>query len=136
MNSHYNQNYSRDQIEAVLHTIHDCVTRGHFGIAQNENRKENLDFIQNYNLNYARQKDILLKIEPEDFCHTLKNTKIGYEHEILYVFCPQMALFNFEGEEEQVDIYIKLNIVKYDAGTRIITISFHKKNKPAYYLFK
>jgi hypothetical protein len=136
MNPHYNQNYTRDQIEAVLQTIHDCVMRGHFTIAKNENRYENRNFINNYNLNYERQKDILLKIEPEDFCHTLKNTKIGYEHEILYVFCPQMLLFNFEGEEEQVDIYTKFNIIECDAGTRVITISFHKKSKPVYYLFK
>lgn len=110
--------------------------RGHYTIAKNENRSKNLDFINNYNLNYAKQKDILLKIEPEDFCHTLKNTKSGYEHEILYVFCPQMSLFNFDGEEEQLGIYIKFNIIEYDAGTKVITISFHKKNKPMYYLFK
>lgn len=136
MSQHYNQNYIKEQIEAVLLTIQDCVRRNRFTIAINENRRENIDFINNYNLSSAKQKDILLKIEPEDFCHSLQNTKEGYEHEILYVFCPQIKLFNFDGDEEHVDIYTKFNIIEYDSGKRVITVSFHKRNKPLDYLFR
>jgi hypothetical protein len=136
MSQHYNQNYTKEQIEAILLTIQDCVRRNRFIISKNENRRENIDFINNYNLSSAKQKDILLKIEPEDFCHSLQNTNLGFEHETLYVFCPQMNLFNFDGEEEFVDIYTKFNIIEYDAGKRVIAISFHKRNKPLDYLFR
>jgi hypothetical protein len=136
MSQHYNQNYTKEQIEAILLTIQDCVRRNRFIISKNENRRENIDFINNYNLSSAKQKDILLKIEPEDFCHSLQNTKEGYEYETLYVFCPQMKLFNFDGDEELVDIYTKFNIIEYDSGKKVITVSFHKRNKPLDYLFR
>lgn len=72
----------------------------------------------------------------EDFCHTLQNTELGFEHEVLYVFCPRVMLFNFEGNEEFVDIYTKFNIIDLNLGKRVIVISFHKRNKPIDYLFR
>lgn len=136
MNPHYNQQYTKEEIGGIIQIIQDCVRCNRFTIERNENRQENIDFIINYNLSSARQKDILLKIEVEDFCHSLQNTKIGFEHEILYVFCPQIPLYNFDGEEELVDIYIKFNILAHQTGQRVITISFHKRNKPLDYLFR
>lgn len=136
MSEHYNQNYTKEQIIAILETIQNCVRKNHYTISKNANRKENMDFINNYNLSSAKQRDILLKIEPEDFCHSLKNLNLGFEHEVLYVFCPQMVLYNFEGEEELVDIYTKFNIIEYDSNKRVVTISFHKRNKPLDYLFR
>jgi len=136
MNPHYNQKYCRKQVETILQTIQDCVRRNRYIISKNENRTENIEFINNYNLTSAKQKDILLRIEPDDFCHSLQNTKIGFEHETLYVFCPHVMLFNFDGAEELVDIYIKFNIIEYAAGKRVVAISFHKRNKPMEYLFR
>lgn len=118
MNQYYNQNYSREQIENILTAIKDCVKADRFIISKNDNRQENIDFINDYSLNRRRQKAILLNLKTEDFCHSLRNTKIGYEHEILYVFCPQIILLNFNGDEELVEIYIK------------------KRNKPIDYLFR
>jgi hypothetical protein len=112
MNQSYNHNYTREQIDEVLAMIQDCVREGRFIISLNENRQENIDFINEYNLNRKRQKEILLLIKTEDFCHSLKNTKIRFEHEILYVFCPQVTLFNFDGIEETVDIYTKFNLIE------------------------
>ena len=111
MNQHYNQNYTWEQIDEILAMIHDCIREGRFIISKNENRQENIDFINEYNLNSRRQKEILLKIKTEDFCHSLQNTKVGFEHEVLYVFCPQVTLFNFDGIEELVDIYTKFNLI-------------------------
>lgn len=120
----------------MLTIIHGCIKQNRYSISKNENRRENIDFINNYNLTSAKQKDILLIIKPEDFCHSLQNTKLGFEHEILYVFCPQVMLFNLNGEEEVVDIYIKFNMIEYDSGKRVIVISFHKRNKPVDYIFR
>jgi hypothetical protein len=136
MNPHYNQSYTREQIIAVLQIIHDCVRKSHFIISKNEHRQENINFINEYNLTSKRQKEILLKIKPDDFCHTLQNKKFKFEHEVLYVFCPQVLLFNFEGVAETVAVYTKFNIIDLNEGKRVVVISFHKRNKPIDYLFR
>jgi hypothetical protein len=136
MNQHYNQDYTKEQVITVLQTIQDCVRKNRFYISKNENRQENRNFITQYNLTNEKQKKILLQIVPEDFCHSLQNKKVGFEHEILYVFCPQIRLFNFEGQEEKVDIYMKFNIIELNEENRVVVISFHKRNKPIDYLFK
>ncbi|RDU23733.1 hypothetical protein [Anaerosacchariphilus polymeriproducens] len=136
MNPYYNQNYTREQIDAILDKIKDCVVNNKYTIVLNENRKENIDFINEYNIRSDKQKSILLQLRTEDFCHTLQNTKIGFEYEVLYVFVPQVQLFNADGEEETVDIYTKFNVIDMFNGSRTVVISFHKPNKPIDYLFR
>lgn len=136
MNSHYNQNYTREEIDAVLSKIKSCVEKNKFIISLNENRKENIDFINEYNIYGNRQRSILMQIETDDFCHSLQNTKIGYEYEVLYVFVPQVQLLNSNGEEETVDVYTKFNVIDLPSGSRAVVISFHKLNKPVDYLFR
>ena len=136
MNPYYNQNYTREQIDAILDKIKDCVVNNKYTIALNENRQENVDFINEYNIRSDKQKSILLQLRTEDFCHTLQNTKIGFEYEVLYVFVPQVQLFNVDGEEEMVDVYTKFNIIDMQNGSRTVVISFHKPNKPIDYLFR
>lgn len=136
MNIHYNQDYTKEKITGILSSILDCISEDRYIISRNENRQENNDFIAEYNLNSERQKQILLGITPEDFCHSLMNTNVGYEHEVLYVFVPQIRLFNFGGIEKLVDVYIKFNLIDYYGGKRTIIISFHKRNKPISYCFR
>jgi hypothetical protein len=45
MNQYYNQNYTREQKDAILDKIKDCVVNNKYTIALNENRQENVDFI-------------------------------------------------------------------------------------------
>lgn len=136
MSPYYNQRYSKNQIQAILDKIKYCVRNNKYTIAMNENRQENVDFINEYNIRSDKQKSILLHLKTEDFCHTLQNTKLGFEYEILYVFVPQVKLFNAEGNEEIVDVYIKFNMIDLPSGTRTVVISFHKRNKPVDYLFR
>lgn len=136
MNPYYNKNYTREQIDAILDKTKDCVVNNKYTIALNENRQENVDFINEYNIRSDKQKSILLQLRTEDFCHTLQNTKIGFEYEALYVFVPQVQLFNADGEEETVDIYTKFNVIDMSNGSRTVVISFHKLNKPIDYLFR
>lgn len=136
MNPNYNQNYTREEIDTVLEKIKSCVEKNRYTISLNENRQENIDFINEYNIRSDKQKSILLQIETNDFCHSLQNTKIGYEYEVLYVFVPQVQLFNAEGGEETVDIYIKFNVIDLPSESRAVVISFHKRNKPIDYLFR
>lgn len=136
MNPYYNQNYTSEQIDVILDKIKDCVVNNKYTIALNENRQENIDFINEYNIRNDKQKSILLQLRTEDFCHTLQNTKMGFEFEVLYVFVPQVQLFNADGEEQTVDIYTKFNVIDMSNGNRTVVISFHKPNKPIDYLFR
>lgn len=133
---HDKQGYTVDAITAVLQTIQGCVRERRFIISRNMNRQENNDFINEYNLTSKKQIELLQRIEPTDFCHTLQNTNFGFEYEVLYVFCPQVMLFNFEGNAKPVDVYTKFNIIDYKSGKRVVVISFHKRNKPIEYLFR
>lgn len=136
MNPHYNQDYTREEIDVILAKIKSCVENGRFSISLNENRQENINFIDEYNIRSDKQRAILMQIKVEDFCHSLQNTKIGYEFEVLYVFVPQVQLFNAAGEEENVSIYTKFNIIDMPSGNRTVVISFHKPNRPISYLFR
>lgn len=136
MNPYYNQNYTREQIDAILDKIKSCAVNKRFIISQNENRQENIDFINEYNIRSERQASILLQIKTEDFCHSLQNVKPGFEYEVLYVFVPQVQLFNADGKEETVDVYTKFNVIDMPNGSRTVVISFHKRNKPIDYLFR
>lgn len=137
MSEHYNQNYTREEVQVILNKIKDCINDNQYIISQNQNRSENVQFINEYRLDEKKRKEILLSIEVDDFCHSLNNTNPGYEHEVLYVFCPQRNLFDIFGEEEFVDIYTKFNIIEYKIDKkRVVTISFHKRNKPIAYLFR
>lgn len=136
MNQHYNQNYTKEEIEEVLNKIKKCVSLGKYTISQNDKRQENINFINEYNIRSDKQKSILMQIRVEDFCHTLQNTNLGYEYEVLYVFVPQVELFNADGDAETVDIYTKFNVIDLPTGNRTVVISFHKRNKPIDYLFR
>jgi hypothetical protein len=136
MSEHYNQKYSRAEVEVLLKNIQDCIRDDRFIISQNEYRQENIDFINEFNINSRRQKKILFNITAEDFCHSLNNTNVGFEHEILYVFCPEVELRNIDDGIEMVDIYIKVNLIEMEGDNRIIIVSFHRKNRTIDYLFR
>jgi len=71
MNSHYNQNYSKQEIDEILDKVKNCVYNNRYTISLNENRQENIDFINEYNIYSNKQKKILLQLKVEDFCHSL-----------------------------------------------------------------
>ena len=111
MEVYYKQDYTKEQINEVLNKIKDCIINNNYTISLNRNRQENIKFINEYNIRSVKQKNILLSIKVEDFCYTLQNIKIGYEHEVLYVFVPQVKLFNADDIEEMVNVYIKFNLI-------------------------
>ena len=136
MNPNYNQNYTKEDIENILCIIKKCIECNKYTISLNQNRRENIAFLNDYNIRSDKQKRILLNIKVDDFCHSLQNTNVGYEHEVLYVFVPQVSLFNIDDVEEVVDIYTKFNIIDYGETNRTIVISFYKCNKEIDYAFR
>lgn len=97
MSEHYNRNYTREEIDKVLMKIQECIQNDNYTISLNDKRQENIDFINEYNIRSTKQKAMLLQIQTDDFCYTLNNKKVGYEHEILYVFAPKVDLFGSDG---------------------------------------
>jgi hypothetical protein len=136
MSQYYDQNYTREEISAVVQKICECVSCGKYSVAQNENRAENNALIREYNLTSEKICRILKQIKVEDFCQSLKNTKLGFEHEVLYVFCQQVTLINIEDHEKLIDLYTKFNILDLPIGSRVVVISFHERNRPIDHLFR
>jgi hypothetical protein len=141
MNPYHCQNYSKAQIEKLLKQFKECIRDNKFSISMNENRLDNEDFIRKYNLTRPILTALLLSIKTDDFCHSLKNTNSRFGSEDLFVFIPVFALINNENSGklrlENVDVYVKFKICCLkNCQTRAVVISFHKRKKPADYLFK
>ena len=112
------------------------VLSGKYTISQNENRQENIDFIDDYKINTKKEREILLSLQYDDFCYALKKDNIRYAHEVLYVFCKEYELDHW-GTLENVNIYIKINMTKTREGEIFsFIVSFHKRNYEIKYLFK
>jgi len=136
LGQHYNQNYSREQVKNIVAKFQKCLMGNDFIVSLNENRSENLALVREYALNSEKIKMLLLGVGVDDFCHSLNNTKKGYEHEVLYVFSPQWRLTNVFGEAKRLSIYVKINFIRKQANDFCIVISFHKRNKKIAYLFR
>ncbi|MEY8304864.1 hypothetical protein [Anaerosalibacter bizertensis] len=125
-----------DDIKAYLSKFRKFILDGKYSIAQNENRQENIDFIEDYKIDTKKEKEILLGIQYDDFCYAVDNDNEEFSHEILYIFCKCQEL-DYWGTLENVDIYIKINMTQIRNGDDFVFIvSFHKRNKPIEYLFK
>lgn len=125
-----------EEIKIYLSKLTKAIIENKYIISKQNNRKENVDFIEDYSINTKKEKEILLGLQFDDFCYAASNTNEGYEHEVLYIFCKCQEL-DFWGTLENVDIYIKINMTQtWKGDDYVIVISFHKRNKPIKYLFK
>jgi len=86
MNKFYNQNYTLEKVDEILESIQGCVRRNRYIISRNTNRQENDRFFTDYNVTSVKQRSILMEMKATDFCHSLQNTNVGFEHEVLFVF--------------------------------------------------
>ncbi len=129
-------NFMPDDIKKYLEKFRRCVLEDRYTISLNPNRKENIDFIEDYKVNSKKEKEILLGIQYDDFCYAVDNDKEEFAHEVLYIFCKQHDLDNW-GTVESVDIYIKINITQTRTGDDYsIVVSMHKRNLDIKYLFR
>ncbi len=123
-----------EQIKEYVGKLRNLVIEGKYSISQNNRRRENLNFIEDYKINSDKERKILMSIEYDDFCYAVDNQNSKFAHEVLYVFNKEYVLDNW-GELESIDIYIKTNMTQTRKGDDIV-ISFHKRNKPISYLFR
>ncbi|WP_347862479.1 hypothetical protein U0355_04775 [Salimicrobium sp. PL1-032A] len=128
--------FSEEQIESYLDEFKDLIRKDRFSISLNSNRQENIEFMEDYNINTERAKEILLCLEVLDFCYAADNKNPKFAHEKLYIFCREFELDN-RGTLERLDIYVKSNLTKTRKGDNILfVVSFHKRNNPIEYCFK
>lgn len=127
-----NIHYTKKQVEEILNCIKDCIQNEKYILSLGNNRVENKKFIKEYNLTQKKQREILLNLKIIDFCYSVQNRKEHYEHETLFIFAPKVKVYNIDGEEELLDIYIKFNILETPF---VIIILFHQCNKPIKRLF-
>lgn len=130
------KDYNNEQIKNLVRIIKECARENRYTISLEENKLENIQFIEEYNINQEKRINILYNLDYKDFCYGLKNMKDGVEQNDLYVFCIQRELYNSRDKKEQVDIYMKFNIICNDYGEYRMLVSLHKRNKPITYLFK
>ncbi|KXG44521.1 hypothetical protein TEPIDINF_002078 [Tepidibacillus infernus] len=128
--------FTPDEIKMYLEKFRKAILDGKYIISKNQNRHENINFIEDYRIDTKKEKEILLGIQYDDFCYAVDNEKEEFAHEKLYIFSKCHEL-DYWGTLESVDIYIKINMTQTRKGDDFtIVVSFHKRNKPIKYLFK
>ena len=120
----------------LIDIIRDCVRENRYTISLEDNKIENIQFIEEYNINEKKRVDILFYLNYKDFCYGLQNLKDGVEQNNLYVFCRQRELYNFDHKKELVDIYLKFNILCNETKEYSTVVTMHKRNKPITYVFR
>ncbi|MBN7572637.1 MULTISPECIES: hypothetical protein [Clostridium] len=130
------KDYSKEQIRNLVEIIKECVREDRYTVSLEENKAENIQFIEEYNINEKKRISILCDIDYKDFCYGLQNVKNGVEQNDLYVFCLQKELYNVEDKREIVDIYLKFNVICNEVSSSRVLVSLHKRNKPITYLFR
>ena len=130
------KDYSEEQIKNLIEIIKDCVRENRYTISLEENKSENIQFIEEYNINEKKRINILFDLDYRDFCYGLQNMREGVEQNNLYVFCMQKYLYNIEDETELIDIYLKFNILCNEKEEYNLLVSLHKRNKPITYIFR
>lgn len=130
------KDYTEEQIKNLVEIIKECVRENKYTISLDENKMENLQFIEEYNINEKKRISILCDLDYKDFCYGVQNMKNGIEQNDLYVFCRQRELYNIEDKRELIYIYMKFNVICDELQEYRVLVSLHKRNKPSSFLFK
>ena len=87
------------------------------------NRDKNFVFYYLYNVDEAYIEQVLKKLEVSNFVEILINNNPNFPPSELYVFNKSIQLINQAGQQEEINLYIKLSVD--ESTNRIITVSFH-----------
>ena len=127
-------NIDRNTVTRYLNEVKDSVRNNRYRIAQNSKRGDNQKLFQDYVIDEARAKQILLELDVLDFSEVRQNEHVGYENEELYIFGKDVKLLERYGNTEKtVSLYIKFNKLE---NCFVIVISFHEQRFPLKYQFK
>ena len=79
-------NIDRNAVARYLDEVKDAVRNNRYRIAQNSKRGDNQKLFQDYVIDEAKAKQILLELDVLDFSEVRRNEHEGYENELLYIF--------------------------------------------------
>jgi hypothetical protein len=113
----------REEVAEYLEEVKRLIRKGNYQIAMNSNREQNRQLYTEYLIDEKQSEKILLDLQLENYAETVQNEHPKFSHEWLYIFGKTVELMRrFEGSDEAVPLYIKLNKIK---NQQIIVISFH-----------
>jgi len=118
-------------IEYILDEMIECVEQGNFVVKQTE---KNEVFAFEFSLTDESRRNMLLSLKVEDYFNSdeSRNFPGRYIHE----FCPKYNLINIDGNDEQVDVYVKFEVEEEDIGKQTVVISLHRAEKEVHFVFK
>ena len=126
----------RCDIDNYLKNIKADVENWRYRIELNANRWDNNQLFEDYVIDEAKAREILLSLEPEDFSEVVDNRHKDYPDEKLYIFGKDVPLVEkYSDSEKVVPLYIKFNRVEIKSGSFVIVISFHEQKWPLTYQF-
>ena len=110
------------EVQQYLDDLKSMLKRTNTKIVKCDNREKNFIFYYLYNIDERKIKEVLNTLSVNDFMFATPNDNHKYPNELLYVFGPKIKLYNAAGTLDDLELYIKLSLMK----DRIITISFHE----------
>lgn len=123
-------NHSIEEIDLYLKKIKEQIEKENFIVPVTDKRAENRDFVNTYNLNKKKQKEMLMTLESTDFCYSADDYRNKTERH--YIFAREYELDSW-GNINNIQVYIK--IVQKE-NNFVVVISFHEPNKKIVHLFK
>lgn len=127
----------RCDIDSYVKDMKADVEDWRYRIERNENRRDNNQLFEDYVIDEAKAREILLSIETKDFSSVVNNVNPRYPNERLYIFGKDVLLIEKYSESEKVvPLYIKFNKLEMKSGSFVIVVSFHEQKRPLTYPFR
>lgn len=124
----------QNAVAHYLSEVQDAIRKNRYIISQNSHRRDNQKLFQDYVIDEAKAKQILLELDVLDFSEVRQNDHDGHRDEMLYIFGKNVRLLERYGETEKtVSLYIKFNKLE---NCYVIVVSFHEQRFPLSYYFK
>lgn len=109
---------------AYIREVKRRVELGLFKVSEREDK--NLPFMRKHNLvDRERQRNMLLKLCPEDFVHAVPSKLEGNEGQELYVFIKKYPLYEMLKGTVEKWVYIKIDLVLGREQVALV-VSFHE----------
>jgi len=107
--------------------------RGRRLLADYVKTEKNKTFASDFNITDKLRRRMLLDVKVEDYFNSdeSRNFPGRYVHE----FCPKYNLCNIDGNDELVDVYVKIEVEEEHTGKQIVVISFHRPEKEVRFAF-
>lgn len=74
-------NINKKDIEQYLSEVKEAVENNRYRIGRNGRRRDNIQLFEEYIIDEAKAKEILLSLTAMDFSDLLQNEHKGFEHE-------------------------------------------------------